>query len=464
MLGYETSEELLSIQIDDLYSNPDERRLISEQIISKGFVKDREFRFLRKDGLSIWCSVTASAEYDENGGIKWTNGFVEEITERKRLAEQLRQSQKMEAIGTLAGGIAHDFNNILTAVTGYATLARMQAEDGTRISGYVDSILEGTERATHLTRSLLTFSRKQHVSLNPVDLNGIVRRMEQFLRRVIGEDIEFRTDLSSESLIVLADSGQIEQVLMNLATNARDAMRKGGIIYVTTEKVDIKKATPGLSLKQGEYAMLAFSDAGQGMSESVRQRIFEPFFTTKEVGKGTGLGLSIVYGIVKQHDGDIYVYSEPGSGTTFKIYLKLISSSPLCLDEADSCEIAGGTEAVLIAEDDTDVRRLFREVLENLGYKVIEAADGEEAVARYIEHQDDIKLLLFDVIMPKKNGKEAFEEIRKINQKIKIIFSSGYTADIINIKGFGEDYANLISKPISPAGLAAKVREVLDKD
>lgn len=462
ILEYGSEEELLSVYVDELYKEPQEMSLFVGEIKKNGFVKDMELCFLKKNGATIWCSVTANADYDEHGEIKWINSFIEDITERKKLAEQLRQSQKMEAIGTLAGGVAHDFNNILTAIIGYSSLCKMLADKNSRISTYIDDILDASERATHLTQSLLAFSRKQMISLNQVDLNELVKKIDRFLVRIIGEDIDFKTDLCAENLCVLADAAQIEQVLMNLVTNARDAMPDGGIISINTERVDVLKATMNRDLKQGSYVVISISDNGFGMDEITRQRIFEPFFTTKEVGKGTGLGLSIVYGIVKQHNGDISVYSEPGSGTTFKIYLPLIDSKAEYADFAPMVQIVGGTETILVAEDDQTVRQLYREVLEARGYRIIEAADGEEAVARYLENHGSIQLLLFDVIMPKKNGKEAFDEIRKINSGIRAIFSSGYTADIISQKGLGDDSINLVSKPVHPAALAAKVREVLD--
>jgi polar amino acid transport system substrate-binding protein len=462
MLGYETEAELLSIPIDSLYKDPEARFLIRDEIRKHGFVKDKELSFLKKDGTAIWCSVTASAEYDEHGALKWINGFVEEITERKRLAEQLRQSQKMEAIGTLAGGIAHDFNNILTAIMGYATLCRANLTTKNTTSTYLENILQSSERAQQLTHSLLTFSRKQVISLQPVNLNEVVKRINTFLVRVIGEDIEYKTALCEEALVVMADRVQIEQILINLTANARDAMLHGGTLFIATERVDIQNEPRGSTLKKGRYAVLAVSDSGQGMNEAVKQRIFEPFFTTKAVGKGTGLGLSIVYGIIKQHAGEIFVYSEPGQGTTFKIYLPLNDTKTVHSDSPPLKKIVGGTETILVAEDDPVVRSLFKEVLEEFGYTVIEAVDGEDAVVKFTEYQEDIQLLLFDVLMPKKNGKQAYEEIKKMNETIKIIFSSGYTADIISHKGLSDDSTSLISKPIRPADLAAKIREILD--
>jgi PAS domain S-box-containing protein len=461
MFGFDSEEELLNIRPEDLYNDPAEMLPLLDEIQNKGYVRDSELCFRTKAGNQIWCSVTANAEYDNDGNLKWINGFIEEITERKKLSEQLRQSQKMEAIGTLAGGIAHDFNNILTAIIGYATLFKLKLSRNDLEVHYIDDILEAADRATNLTGSLLTFSRKQIISLKPVSLNDTVKRLESFLLRVIGEDIDFKTQLCSEELIIMADAGQIEQMLVNLAANARDAMPDGGLLSISIGRIDVNNEMPVSALEPGAYAFIEVSDTGWGMEDATRQRIFEPFFTTKEIGKGTGLGLSIVYGIVKQHNGEIQVYSEPGFGTTFKIYQKLVNLKAELSTDIRQEKPYGGTETILIAEDDPAVRKLFREILEGLGYKIIEASDGDDAVAKYIENREKIKLLLFDVIMPKKNGKEAYEEIKKAGGNARIIFSSGYTADIISRKGFG-DNVNLISKPVNPAALASKVREVLD--
>jgi PAS domain S-box-containing protein len=402
---------------------------------------------------------------DGSGEVVTAIETLVDITERQKLGDQLRQSQKMESIGTLAGGVAHDFNNILTAIIGYGNIAlmKMAKDDPQRLN--IEYMLDATDRAAHLTKDLLLFSRKQISERKPVDLNNIIRRVEKFLVRIIGEDVDCRTTLSSKAMPVLGDSHQLEQVLMNLATNARDAMPGGGIFTVTTEKVRLDEeyiAVHGFG-KSGNYVLATISDTGKGMDEDTRRRIFEPFFTTKEVGKGTGLGLAVVYGIIKQHEGLINVYSEPGRGTTFKIYLPLIAAG---VDEEKKMveeRPLGGTETILLAEDDETVRNLARLVLEGSGYNVIVANDGKDAVDKYKENRDNIRLLLFDIIMPRKTGKEAYDEIKSIKTDIKIIFLSGYAPDIIRQKALLDDNVMVTYKPISPNDLLKQVRGILDK-
>jgi CheY-like chemotaxis protein len=289
--------------------------------------------------------------------------------------------------------------------------------------------------------------------------------LEKLLRRVIGEDIEFMTHLADKALTVMMDSGQIEQVLMNLCTNARDAMPDGGRLSISTGAVHLGEEYIAANAieKSGTYAFMSVTDTGKGMDEATRQRIFEPFFTTKEVGKGTGLGLAIVYGIIKQHNGHINVYSEPGKGTTFRIYLPLTEPEGEEEKTAEMITPKGGTETILIAEDSEDVRRLERNVLEKFGYTVIEAVDGENAIHKFQENKERIQLVLLDVIMPRKSGKEVFDAIRKIHPQMKVLFTSGYTADVIDTKGIQEGKVNFISKPASPGDLLLKIREVLDQ-
>jgi CheY-like chemotaxis protein/two-component sensor histidine kinase len=326
-------------------------------------------------------------------------------------------------------------------------------------------MLEAADRATSLTKSLLLFSRKQIAERKPVDLNEVVRKVEKFLGRVIGEDIERKTLLCDNPVPIRADGNQLEQVLMNLAVNARDAMPRGGVFTVKTEQIDITEDFTNAHGygKTGPYAMITISDTGAGMDEVTQKRIFEPFYTTKEVGKGTGLGLAVVYGIIKQHDGFINVYSEPGRGTTFRIYLPLIATEAAektvpQLEDAP----ARGTETVLLAEDDVNLRKLSRTVLAEFGYTVIEAVDGAEAVKKFMENKDTIQLLLFDLVMPKMNGKEAADEIRKIKPEMKVLFASGYDPDLLQQKELLGDGVHLVYKPISPMDLLRKVRSVLD--
>lgn len=433
--------------------------------IAAGEVWSGTLRNKRKDGADYYGHISAIPVKDERGEIKKFVYISKDITKERSLEEQLRQAQKMEVVGRLAGGVAHDFNNILTAIMGYASLLIEGLKENVPLRPFAEQILSSSERAAAITQGLLAFSRKQIMNPLPADLNEIIRRLEKLLLRFIGEDLELKTILTNEPLIVMADTVQIEQVLMNLATNARDAMPGGGTLTIETEAVNIDReyVNSHLFSKAGMYARVSVSDKGSGMDENTRENIFEPFFTTKGVGKGVGLGLAIVYGIIKQHEGDINVYSELGKGTTFKIYLPLISSRVEEKKQEEPLPPKGGTETVLVAEDSAEVRDLIRAVLERAGYKVIEASDGEEAVHKFMDHRDTVQLLLFDVTMPRKDGKEAYKEIKGINPLIRAVLMSGYTAEFIDKKGLLEIGLDFVSKPIRPAELLRKIREVLDR-
>jgi PAS domain S-box-containing protein len=423
------------------------------------------FEMVGRKGRHVWLETRAVPFRNEKNEIIALLGITRDITERRKLEDQLRQSQKMESVGTLAGGVAHDFNNILTAISGYGHLALMKMTPGDPNRMNIQQILESADRAAHLTRDLLLFSRKQPIDRKPVDLNEGIQRLSKFLARVIGEDIAFKTTLSGGAIPVLADAYQIDQVLMNLATNARDAMPKGGAFTITTEQVWLNESftfSRGLGMS-GKYAVISVSDTGQGMDEETRQRVFEPFFTTKEVGKGTGLGLSVVYGIVQQHDGQVTVYSEPGHGTTFRIYLPInetnISAEPAAVAEEPP---VGGTETILLAEDDKTVREMTLLMLEDFGYAVVTAVDGEDAVKQFGENKDRVELLLFDLIMPGKSGKDAYDEIRLIRPDIKVIFASGYDPDMVRQKALLEQHVPVVYKPVPMATLLKTIRAVLD--
>ncbi len=391
-----------------------------------------------------------------------------DLTQIKRLEAQLLQSQKMEAVGQLAGGVAHDFNNILTAIIGYASLLKMQVDHDENLLPYVEPIISSAEKAAQLTQGLLAFSRKQIIEPKKFNVNEAIYKVEHLLRRLLGEDVELKTMLSDVPLIVFADVGQIEQVLINLSTNARDAMPEGGYLSIRTDTVWLSEdhlvGEDAFEMHPGQYARITVSDTGSGMDQETIAHIFEPFFTTKEVGKGTGLGLAIAYGVVKQHNGSIHVYSEPGTGTTFRIYLPLFASQNIEDKSEEVRHPEKGHETILLAEDDDTARELYHLVLEKFGYFVIEAADGEEAVEKFAKYKDRIDLALLDVIMPKKNGRVAFDDISAIKPGIKALFISGYTADIIHKKGIFESHIHFISKPFTPETLAGKIRDVLDAD
>ncbi len=463
MFGFDTPEELLEISISSLYQRSEERPQFLKEILNAGTARNRELLMHKKDGEPVWVSVNAKSHRDAAGRLLWIDGIFEDITEKKHLETLLRQSQKMEAIGTLAGGVAHDFNNLLTVIIGYGNLLKKGIASGSQAMKHLSHLLSASEKAAQLTRSLLAFSRKQIISLKKADLNEIVDGMGNLLFRVLGEDIELSFDMNPHPLPILVDVGQIEQVLLNLVTNARDSMPNGGLLCVSTEQI---RLTADQMIKHeyvtpGDYAVISVSDNGLGMAEDVKQRIFEPFFSTKAVGKGTGLGLSILYGIVKQHDGDISVYSEQGIGTTFKIYLPIVLHDGPEQEKAALAPATGGTETILVAEDNDEVRRLAQEVLVSGGYRVILALDGDEAILKFREHVEEIDFVLLDVVMPRMNGKEVYDTIMAIKPEVKTLFMSGYTADIINQKGILEAGIHYISKPLSPDSLLRKVREVL---
>jgi PAS domain S-box-containing protein len=400
---------------------------------------------------------------DENGKVIKVIEIGRDITEQKNLQNQLQHSQKMEAVGQLAGGVAHDFNNVLTAIIGFASLIQIKMEAGHQLRHYAGQIIMAAEKAAGLTQSLLAFSKKQILDPHPLELNQAITNVQKMLRRLLREDIELVTNLCPETITVMADRIHFEQVLMNLVSNARDAMPNGGAIFIGTEvhAIDEEFASMHGYGKPGKYACISVSDTGVGMDQQTREKVFDPYFTTKEPGKGTGLGLASVYGIVKQHDGYINVYSESGNGTSFKIYLPLLTQSEREKGKTASPFPKGGIETILLVEDAECVRESNRELLENFGYGVIEAIDGEDAIDKFALHKDRIDLMILDVIMPKKGGKEVYESIKEIRADILVLFTSGYTADIITHQGILDEKLPFIAKPIAPRELLKKIREVL---
>jgi PAS domain S-box-containing protein len=416
-------------------------------------------------GKSAILEVKSYPMKNEAGNVVSVIVILTDVTEKNMLEKQLHQAQKMEAIGTLAGGVAHDFNNILMAIMGFSELARMDMHANDPHLQHIEHIISSAQRAANLTRGLLAFSRKQIIEPRPLNLNDIVPNIEKLLRRLIGEDIVFTTRLTSNTLIVMADPGQIEQVLMNLATNARDALPKGGTLSISTDEVKLEGDFISThELVQAErYALLTVSDTGAGMDEQTREKIFEPFFTTKGAGQGTGLGLSIVYGIIKQHNGYISCSSKLGCGTTFEIYLPIITLQVNKGRSEAQRQAPGGTETILVAEDDQNVRNLVIGYLRSSGYHVIGAADGQEAIDQFTKNEKEIDFLILDVIMPKKSGKEVYDFAKAIHPEIEALFISGYTADDINKKGLFEEGLHLISKPVTSFDLLSNIREILDK-
>lgn len=389
-----------------------------------------------------------------------------DITERKQLEEQLLQTHKMEAIGLLAGGIAHDFNNILVPIIGYVELAMMRIPPEDKSYAYLQSVRAAADRATELTRQILAFSRKQVMQMQVIDLNTVVAEFEKMLHRLIREDIDLQAILAPDLHLVRGDKGQIAQVLLNLAVNARDAMPHGGKLTIETANVYLDETyvrQHACSHPPGNFAMLAVSDTGYGMDAETQKRIFEPFFTTKEHGKGTGLGLATVFGIVKQHDGNIWVYSEPGKGTTFKIYLPRAQAAGDALRVPDvSIPATNGTETILVVEDEAMVRQFVCETLAEHGYKVIDAQGAHDALQCVNEQPDAVHLLLTDLIMPEMSGHELYQKVTAVRPDVKVLYMSGYTDSVVIRHGLTESGSNFLQKPVTVQNLTAKVRQVLN--
>ncbi len=422
-----------------------------------------ELEILTKDGRSVAVEVNTRLIYRDGVAIG-VQGIARDITERKHLEEQLQRAQKLEAVGRLAGGVAHDFNNLLTAIMGYSDLALRQLPQGSPLRRHLEEVRKAGQRASSLTSQLLIFSRKQVVQSVVLNLNSIVSDMESMLRRLIGEDIELRTVLDPELGQVKADAGQMQQVIMNLVVNARDAMPQGGKLTLETSNVylDETYASQHMGVEPGHYAMLAVSDTGHGMTAETQAHVFEPFFTTKEPGKGTGLGLSTVYGIVKQSRGNIWIYSEVGQGTTFKIYLPRVDEKVSAQDSVNEpVESSAGTETVLLVEDEEQVRAMVHEALEAAGYKVLAAANGKEALHIGEEYDGEIHLVITDVVMPEMGGRALAEKIARLRPRVHVLYMSGYTDDAVVHHGVLDREMNFIQKPFAPDVLVKRVKEAL---
>ncbi|MEX2174177.1 MAG: PAS domain S-box protein [Pirellulaceae bacterium] len=419
----------------------------------------------RADGTTVWLETSKLPLHDQAGRVIGLLGTWQDITQRLQLEEQLRQSQKMEAVGSLAGGVAHDFNNLLTVILGYSEMLLSSLPPGSdALHAQVVAISEAGERAAALTRQLLAFSRKQVLEPKVLDLNGAVSGTEKMLRRLIGEDIVLTAELEPDLSPVRVDPIQIEQVIINLAVNARDAMPAGGRMTIRTTRCELlrRSGEPGEEIPPGRYVRLSVTDTGSGMSPEVQARIFEPFFTTKELGKGTGLGLATVYGIVKQSGGRVTVASELGVGTTFHVLLPAVEPAPLAALHGETPPPRGGLETVLLVEDEPAVRKLAKGALVRRGYRVLEAGHGREALAVAEAHDGPIDMLITDVVMPEMSGRQLVDHLVPLRPGIKVLLVSGYTEDAVVRHGIADRANHFLPKPFTLAALAAKVREVLD--
>ena len=465
MLGYESEEQLMRRNMEkDIYRDPEARRRLVRDYWQKHDFREVEAEWRRKDGEIIIVKMTGHPVLEKDHSLAHFEVFAEDITERRSLERQLLQSQKMEAIGQLAGGIAHDFNNLLGVILGHSDILDQQTGENDRLRKSVEATRHAAERAAALTMQLLAFSRKQVVEPRVIDLNASVMEIEKMLHRVIGEDIELTIRLQSGLGRVKADPGQLSQVLMNLAVNSRDAMLNGGKLVIETANVELDDTygRQHLGARPGPHVMLAVSDTGTGMDSETLSHIFEPFFTTKETGKGTGLGLSMVYGIVKQSNGYIMAYSEPGRGTTFKIYFPRTEESVSPLLQKAEGKIATGTETILVVEDEPALRELTCVLLEDAGYKVLESSGVEDALETAKDVQRRIDLLLTDIVMPRMDGRELANQMVALRPDLKVLYMSGYPDDIIVHRGVLAQGTVLVQKPFTKTTLLRKVRETLD--
>jgi len=466
-LGYDSTADLIGRNLSTLYADGQQWFVLADQLRTQESFEGLTAEWTRKDGSITAVRLSGRAIKDERKNVTFEI-FTEDVTERRALEQQLRQAQKMEAIGRLAGGIAHDFNNLLMVISGYSEFLLDRLGPDQALRGPAKEIASAAERATSLTRQLLAFSRKQMLTPKVIDLNAVVTENLKMLTRLIGEDIDLVMIPGAELGPVKADPGQIEQVILNLAVNARDAMPQGGRLTIETSNVmlDDSYARLHAPVQPGDYTMLVITDTGIGMDADTQSRIFEPFFTTKGT-KGTGLGLSTVYGIVKQSGGYIWVYSELGKGTSFKIYMPHVTPEEVAAVEKPAAPavvpLETARETILVVEDEVNLRRLTRQFLDNQGYTVLEAADGAEAVQICVAHQGIIHLLLTDVIMPGMNGRELAHRVSEIRPNMKVLYMSGYTENAIGHNGTLDAGITLLQKPFTLHALKAKVREVLDQ-
>lgn len=460
-----TLEEFQQTKLFDFYSGDNLAKIKKafKQLLNGQKVTGLVVQAMTPEGKLFDCELNA-IPLNENGKITKILNIARDITERKILETQLRQSQKLETVGRLAGGIAHDFNNLLTVINGFSDFLLKDIPQDNPIRSDIEAIYNAGQKAADLTRQLLAFSRRQIFDLQILDLNEIVGNFSKILHRIIGDNIKLEIKFCPELGKIKVDPGQMEQVILNILVNARDALPEGGVINIETDNVDLDQeySHGHLHLEPGRYVMISVSDTGIGMSKEIQQQVFEPFFTTKEGGKGTGLGLSTVYGIVKQSKGYIWVYSEPNIGTCFKIYLPRVDQPEEKIPAGQNIPLNKGNEKILLVEDSNSVRSILRKILERNGYSILEAKNGEEAIQIFEKNKSDVKLLLSDVIMPGINGKELSDRINSINSDTKFLLMSGYSDDSTALIDMLKGGVPFLQKPVLPDKLTKKVREVLD--
>jgi PAS domain S-box-containing protein len=465
VLGY-SYDDVLQLNVRDVVA-PEQvdvaQRMIARKVGGDVSRTEYELDVCAKDGRRVTLEVNTRLIL-HGGAIIGVQGIARDVTERKRLEWQLGQSQKMEAVGQLAGGIAHDFNNLLTAILGNAQLAQFDKAQSHDLRECLAEIASASHRAAALTRQLLVFSRQEQIDRRPVSLAATLGDFMKMLRRIIGEHIDVRLTVSPDVPAVLADPAQIEQVALNLAVNARDAMPEGGRLSIEIDQIVLTEpnGTSASAVPAGRYARVRFTDTGRGIRSDVRQRIFEPFFTTKPVGQGTGLGLAVVYGIVRQHEGFIEVASGPGEGTRFTVYLPAVDRELPVAGEPGHVGVSGGRETILVAEDEVALRRLTERLLSGLGYTVITAADGEEALELFTRRRDEIDLLLIDIVMPGKGGREVYDAVRATGSAVPVMFMTGYSADVAPNALGAETGCKVLYKPYDLDALAAVIRDVVE--
>ena len=469
LLGY-SREELQSpavrerVQVEDVAGEADSLRQLAEGTLDRHVVDEKRYR--RLDGTFVWARVNMSVHRDAEGQSQYFISVIEDITERRTLEAQVRQANKMDAIGRLASGVAHDFNNLLTVILGFAEILSLDVPMGQKHTTDLGEIIKAGQRATGLTKQLLAFSRQQVLHTVPLDVNELITEMTGMLGRLIGEHIEVALVLTPNLSLALADRGQLEQVVMNLVVNARDAMPEGGTVTIETADATLENSPfREEAITPGEYVMLAITDTGGGMTRETQKRLFEPFFTTKEIGTGTGLGLSTTYGIVKQSKGYIWVYSEPGHGTTFKVYLprsaREIAFEPV--NPVATAPVKIPSETLLLVEDEAAVRHLATRILQDAGYHVLEAANGDDAEKVFAGHADAIELVVTDVIMPGCGGPELLSRLQARVPGLRVLYMSGYTEQAAANKAGIDRGLPFVRKPFTAAQLVGKVREALDR-